>query len=114
MKKYSLYISLLMLLFAVSSCQDFLDRPPYDSIPDTEYWQNEEHIRTYAYGFYPTFFVGYGTSGLISGSLFGNGDTFNDDIAWNVCRVNLLLSGFRTQTVDGVLRLFVKLITCWK
>lgn len=84
MKKYSLYISLLMLLFAVSSCQDFLDRPPYDSIPDTEYWQNEEHIRTYAYGFYPTFFVGYGTSGLISGSLFGNGDTFNDDIAWNV------------------------------
>lgn len=113
MKKYSLYISLLMLLFAVSSCQDFLDRPPYDSIPDTEYWQNEEHIRTYAYGFYPTFFVGYGTSGLISGSLFETG-IHSTMTLHGMCRVNLLLSGFRTQTVDGVLRLFVKLITCWK
>lgn len=85
MKKYSIMASLMMVLLAVlSSCQDFLDRPPFDSIEDTEYWQNEDHIRSYSYGFYPSFFGGYGTNGLISGSSFGNGDTFHDDIAWNV------------------------------
>lgn len=82
MKKYSMMASLMMVLMALfSSCQDFLDRPPFDSIEDTEYWQNEGHIRSYSYGFYSTFFNGYGTSGLIGGSSFGNGDMFNDDIS---------------------------------
>ncbi len=84
MKKYNIYLSFLMMgILFLSSCNDFLDCPPYDNIDDTEYWQNENHIRTYSYGFYSTFFNGYGTSGLIGGSTFGNGDTFNDDIAWN-------------------------------
>lgn len=68
---------------SLCSCDSFLERPPYDNVDDTEYWQNEGHIRTYSYGFYATFFNGYGTSGLIGASTFGNGDTFNDDIAWN-------------------------------
>lgn len=84
MNKYKIYIYLLVLLFTVSSCQDFLDRPPFDSVPDTEYWQNEEHIRSYAYSFYPTFFVGYGTSAIIGGGRYGQDDTFNDDTAWDV------------------------------
>lgn len=78
--------STLLMLSAISftSCTDYFERPPFDSLEDSEYWQTEEHCRTYSYGFYPTFFNGYGTSGLIGGSSFGNGDTFNDDIAWNV------------------------------
>ena len=84
MKTYRFLLLSTIILAATTSCQDFLDRPPYDSISDTEYWQTEDHIRSYSYGFYPTFFNGYGTSGLIGGSSFGNGDTFNDDIAWNV------------------------------
>ena len=78
--------SALLMLSAISStsCTDYFERPPFDSLEDTEYWQTEDHCRTYSYGFYPTFFNGYGTSGLIGGSSFGNGDTFNDDIAWNV------------------------------
>ena len=72
----------MLAVASLTSCDDFLECPPYDSIDDTEYWQNETHIRTYSYGFYASFFNGYGTSMLIGGSSYGNGDTFNDDIAW--------------------------------
>lgn len=82
MKRYTLLSIFTVSLLLLSSCNDFLDRPPYDKVLDTEYWQNEAQIRTFSYGFYPAYFVGYGTSGLIGGSKFGNGDTFNDDIAW--------------------------------
>ena len=82
MKKYK-FISLLLLgLMTLASCNDFLEREPYDVISDTEYWKNESQISIYSVGFYPSYFVGYGTSGLIGGSRFGNGDTFNDDVAW--------------------------------
>lgn len=86
MKRLKIMASTLLMLSAISftSCTDYFERPPFDSLEDSEYWQTEEHCRTYSYGFYPTFFNGYGTSGLIGGSSFGNGDTFNDDIAWNV------------------------------
>lgn len=86
MKRLNIMASTLLMLSAISftSCTDYFERPPFDSLEDSEYWQTEEHCRTYSYGFYPTFFNGYGTSGLIGGSSFGNGDTFNDDIAWNV------------------------------
>ncbi len=81
-KRYSLIAFLMFAVASLTSCDDFLDCPPYDSIDDTEYWQNETHIRTYSYGFYASFFNGYGTTKLIGGSSFGNGDTFNDDVAW--------------------------------
>lgn len=79
-KRYSLIAFLMFALASLTSCDDFLECPPFDSIDDTEFWQNETHIRTYSYGFYPTFFNGYGTSKLIGGSSYGYGDSFNDDI----------------------------------
>ena len=81
-KRYSLIAFLMFAVASLTSCDDFLDCAPYDSIDDSEYWQNETHIRTYSYGFYPSFFNGFGTTKLIGGSSFGNGDTFNDDVAW--------------------------------
>lgn len=80
--RYSLIAFLMFAVASLTSCEDFLERAPFDSIDDSEYWQNETHIRTYSYGFYPSFFNGFGTSKLIGGSSFGNGDTFNDDVAW--------------------------------
>ena len=82
MKKYNIIAVMLTLLFSLGSCNDFLERDPYTVVPDYDYWQNEAQIRTYANGFYAAYFVGYGTSGLIGGSRYGNGDTFNDDVAW--------------------------------
>ena len=80
--RYSLIAFLMFAVASLTSCEDFLERAPFDSIDDSEYWQNETHIRTYSYGFYPSFFNGFGTTKLIGGSSFGNGDTFNDDVAW--------------------------------
>ncbi len=82
MKRYKFLSIFSLVLLLLSSCNDFIERSPYDQIQDTEYWQNEEQIRIYSYSFYPAYFVGYGATGLIGGSKFGNGDTFNDDIAW--------------------------------
>ncbi len=82
MKRYKFLTIFSLVLLLLSSCNDFIERSPYDQIQDTEYWQNEEQIRIYSYSFYPAYFVGYGATGLIGGSRFGNGDTFNDDIAW--------------------------------
>ena len=82
MKRYKFLSIFTLVLLLLSSCNDFIERSPYDEIQDTEYWQNEEQIRIYSYSFYPAYFVGYGATGLIGGSKFGNGDTFNDDIAW--------------------------------
>lgn len=79
-KRYSLIAFLMFAMASLTSCDDFLDCPPYDNIDDTEYWQNETHIRTYSYGFYASFFNGYGTTKLIGGSSYGYGDSFNDDI----------------------------------
>ena len=84
MKRINLIYLLCIAFTMLSSCEDFLERPPFDSIDDSEYWKTEEHIRSYTYGFYPSLFNGYGTSGLIGGSSFGNGDMNNDDIAVNV------------------------------
>ena len=82
MKRYKFLSIFSLVLLLMSSCNDFIELSPYDGILDTEYWQNEEQIRIYSYSFYSAYFVGYGATGLIGGSKFGNGDTFNDDIAW--------------------------------
>lgn len=80
------YISALLAVVALStvSCDDYLTKDPYDSISDTDYWLTEDHARTYSYGFYPLYFIGYGsgtTNAILSQSKMGLGDTFNDDIA---------------------------------
>ncbi|MBR5638597.1 MAG: RagB/SusD family nutrient uptake outer membrane protein [Muribaculaceae bacterium] len=98
MKRYKLLSLLTIVLVLFSSCNDFLERAPYDSIDENEYWQNENHIRIFSNGFISAYFVGYGTSGLIGGSKFGNGDTFNDDIAW---RTQGEFTPIRVPETDG-------------
>lgn len=82
MKKYTILIILLGVILSFSSCDDFLDRPPFASITDQEYWQTEKHARTYSYGFYTRYFGGFGSG--YNYSQFFLGQTFNDDIAFNV------------------------------
>ncbi len=73
---------LLCPLLLLTSCDDFLDRQPLDSISDADYWKTEKHVRTYSYGFYTRYFLGY-SSGDAYGPFF-LGQTLNDDIAHNV------------------------------
>lgn len=99
MKKIYKYLALaLVALTLLPACNDFLEREPYTSVPDYEYWQNETQVSIFSKGFYAAYFVGYGTSGLIGGSKFGNGDTFNDDIAW---RTQGEFTPIRVPDTDG-------------
>lgn len=70
----------MLFLFAAAGCKDdFLDRSALDALSDATYWTNEKNVRTFAWGFYPTYFAAYG-SGYTSGQYF-NGQILNDDFA---------------------------------
>lgn len=53
-------LSLLLAAMAFVSCEDFLTRPPMDTVTDTpEFWNNEENYRTMMWAFYDIYFDGY-------------------------------------------------------
>lgn len=80
MKKF-IYISVAVLVsLSLVACEDgFLTKPPLDQMTDETYWTNEENVRTFAWGFYPAYFVGYGSS-FAWGDYF-SGQSLNDDFA---------------------------------
>jgi len=73
-------LALLLIALIYSGCKkDYLTRMPLDAMTDYDYWTTEGNVRTFAWGFYPAYFVGYG-SGYTWGSYF-SGETLNDDFA---------------------------------
>lgn len=72
-------------LFSVSSCskdflgKDFLTKEPLDQLTDPAFWSSENNIRTYTFGFYNSYFRGYG-QGFGWGTYFA-GQFINDDFA---------------------------------
>ena len=69
-----------MIALVFGSCEDFLDRPPLTETNDEIFWTNENNLRLYANGFYPTYFVGYNSGfGVDYAPL--RGYTFSDDFA---------------------------------
>ena len=81
-KYISLSVWAVLLALTMTSCDSFLNQPPYDDFTDEEYWQNEDQARTYMYGFYTSIFSGYGTG--TSHGPFLMGQTLNDDFASDV------------------------------
>lgn len=79
MKTTKLYLLFFLALTVVGCEKDFLEVPPVDRLTDETYWTNEENVRTFAYGFYPAYFTGYG-SGYTWGDYF-SGQSLNDDFA---------------------------------
>jgi len=67
----------ILALVLVSCNDDFLDVPPQDQLVDETYWTSEGNVKTFAYGFYTGYFVGYG-SGFSWGDYF-SGQSLNDD-----------------------------------
>ena len=81
MKKRLLYLFVLATMTFAGCNKDFLTRYPLDAFTDDTYWTNENNIRTFAYGFYPTYFIGYG-SGWTWGIYFSApGGKLDDDWA---------------------------------
>ncbi|MBN3581895.1 RagB/SusD family nutrient uptake outer membrane protein [Algoriphagus aestuarii] len=72
-------IALAFGLFALSGCEDFLEKPPLDKLTDETYWSSESNVRSFSWGFYTAYFSGYG-SGYSWGKFFSS-QTLNDDFA---------------------------------
>lgn len=79
MNKYKIYTLIFLALVVIGCEKDFLDTPPQDQFTDETYWTSEGNVKTFAYGFYPAYFVGYG-SGYTWGDYF-SGQSLNDDFA---------------------------------
>ncbi|WP_347159754.1 RagB/SusD family nutrient uptake outer membrane protein [Pontibacter chitinilyticus] len=72
--------AILFLSLALGSCEkEFLETPPLDQLTDESFWTSEKNVSTFAYGFYPAYFTGYG-SGYTWGDYF-SGQSLNDDFA---------------------------------
>ncbi|MBB6325768.1 hypothetical protein FHS59_001383 [Algoriphagus iocasae] len=72
-------IALALSLFTISGCDDYLEKPPLDSLTDETYWTSESNVRSFSWGFYTSYFSGYG-SGYTWGKFFSS-QTLNDDFA---------------------------------
>lgn len=79
MKKI-VYLIIIATASLIAGCKkDFLNRTPLDTLVDESYWTNEANVRTFAWGFYPSYFDGYGVS-FTFGKFF-SGQSLNDDFA---------------------------------
>ena len=71
---------ILLAVIVLMGCKkDFLDRFPLDTLTDDTYWTNENNVRTFAWGFYPAYFTGYGSS--YTWGRYFSGQSLNDDFA---------------------------------
>jgi len=78
------YITLAGMLSLTSCTKDFLgsgflEKDPLDRLTDDAFWSSESKVRSYAYGFYASYFKGYGV-GFNKGTFF-DGQHINDDFA---------------------------------
>ncbi len=81
-------LSILVLALVLISCErDFLERPSLDSMTDEDFWTTEDNVRSFVWGFYPSYFVGYG-SGNTWGSFFTGGGTTDDYAPASVSKFN--------------------------
>ena len=82
MKKNILII--IVVLFSLSGCKDYLDKKNLDTFDETNFWTSEGNMRLYAQGAYTAYFTGYG-SGFTWGNYFTNGawaDEYSASAIW--------------------------------
>lgn len=76
-----IYTVLLAAIVISGGCKkDFLERYPLDAFVDEAYWTNENSVRTFSYGFYTAYFVGY-SSGFSGFGRYFTSQSLNDDFA---------------------------------
>ena len=95
MKKNILkYTALLFSLFAFTSCEDMLDRPPLDQIGNDQYWKTSSDLEKYVTQFYQVFPTYYNPkeSGIFAADAYYG----SDDVIMN--EVNETLNGSRPVT----------------
>ncbi len=93
MKKIFNIVIALTLLVAMSSCDDFLDRPSLTTMDDQNYWSSESTLRLFVQGAYGAYFNGYGRtwSQVYAPGVYSSGEYSDDRTTTNV-QSNILLS----------------------
>lgn len=76
-----LMLGLILGSLGCKKADDFLSKPPLDQFTDDTYWTSEGNVRTFAFGFYPTYFVGYASGFDLSWGGYFSGESLNDDFA---------------------------------
>lgn len=77
-KRILLYISCVLSLPSLFSCEDFLTKDPQGTLTNDTYWQTETSLRTYAQDFYSYYFTGYEANYTTFGGYY-SGDNYTDD-----------------------------------
>jgi len=80
--KTKIMLLVSILLFSLTACEDFLDRPALTEENDDNFWTSETKLRLYANGYYTRYFSGYNVGG---GTAYtpNTGYLLNDDIMAN-------------------------------
>ena len=87
--------SAILLAAAVSSCSDFLERPPMDEVVNNpEFYNNENNVKSTVDGWYDIYFTGYMTSWDRSDFFEGTYWDFS-----TVRRINILIAGVEGSTL---------------
>lgn len=75
-KKINPLFYFVVILLAVSGCSKYVDKQPLDQFSDLDYWNSENNVKTFCWGFYNDVIVGFN-----SGQRFGDFyfSSFNDD-----------------------------------
>ena len=90
MKKNILII--IVVLFSLSGCKDYLDKKNLDTFDETNFWTSEGNMRLYAQGAYTAYFTGYG-SGFTWGNYFTGGAWADEYSASTIWTQNTATSG---------------------
>jgi len=78
--KYLMF-GLVLISWGCKKTDDFLTKQPLDQFTDDTYWTSEGNVRTFAFGFYPTYFPGYASGFDLSWGGYFSGESLNDDFA---------------------------------
>ncbi|MEN8249533.1 MAG: RagB/SusD family nutrient uptake outer membrane protein, partial [Bacteroidota bacterium] len=62
-------IIIIVVLFSLTSCEDFLDIQPKSKFTDDNFWTSEATLRSFSFGLYGVF-RGYGNGGYFGGDHF--------------------------------------------
>jgi hypothetical protein len=76
-----LMLGVVLISWGCKKTDDFLTKLPLDKLTDDTYWTSENNVRTFAYGFYPTYFPGYASGFDLSWGGYFSGESLNDDFA---------------------------------
>ncbi|MEN0053746.1 MAG: RagB/SusD family nutrient uptake outer membrane protein [Mucilaginibacter sp.] len=78
--KYLIF-GFILIVCGCKKADEFLTKLPLDKLTDDTYWTSEGNVRTFAFGFYPTYFPGYASGFDLSWGGYFSGESLNDDFA---------------------------------